>query len=116
MPKKKGTIGEEAAEAFLRSRDYRIVARNFRSSRGEVDIIASRDECLVFVEVKTWDSLADSALEHAVGRRKQQRIVATARYFLSRNPQWADAAVRFDVILLRDNLKRVVHIENAFGA
>ena len=113
--KKKGTDGEEAAEAFLRENGCRILARNFRSRRGEVDIIAQEAERIIFTEVKTWDGLSADALEHAVGRVKQERIVRTARYFLVKNPQWYDFSIRFDVILLSGNMQHITHIKNAFG-
>ena len=116
MNKKKGTLGEEVAEAFLRSLDYRILARNFHSSRGEIDIVAGHGESIIFVEVKTWDGYPAHALEHSVGRQKQNRIMATARYFLSQNPHLQDSHIRFDVILLSGNMNKVNHIQNAFGA
>lgn len=53
-----GQAGESAAEKYLRHKGYRIVARNLRSSVGELDLVAEDGQVLVFVEVKSMSSLA----------------------------------------------------------
>jgi putative endonuclease len=97
----KGRLGEEEAALFLEAEGWSIVARNYRWRGGEVDLVASLDGVLAFVEVKNWDSAGPEDLERAIGRDKRRRIVETAKIFLSRNRQYNDWSVRFDVILVR---------------
>ncbi len=77
-----GQFGERAAAAFLESHGCEIVARNYRWSRAEVDIIAREGKTLHFVEVKTrhWDDV-DLAKE-AVSRRQQGRIMGAAGRYM----------------------------------
>src|SRR2546429_5774086 len=74
-----GALGEEAAADLLRSGGYRIVARNHRCPRGEIDLIAEKGELLVFVEVRTRATGAFGGPEETVNQRKQRRGVAPAR-------------------------------------
>jgi putative endonuclease len=106
----KGLEGERQAEAFLVGQGYEVLARNFRTRRGEVDLIVAKPARLAFVEVKTWDALGRDSLGQAIGAQKQRRIVEVARSYLSRHPRPERPA--FDVILLRG--EEVLHLENAF--
>ena len=109
-----GPIGETVAAVYLRRRGYRVLDRNVRTRRGEIDLVARRGDELVFVEVKSWRRLPVEGLEHAVDRRKQQRIISVARVYAARNAalcrglRW-----RFDVILIRDGVV-AHHVEGAF--
>lgn len=111
----KGLEGENRAARFLGERGYTVLARNFRSSRGEIDIVAEKDDRIVFVEVKNWDFLDRSDLEYAIDRRKQQRIVETSRVFLHSHPQYGGKGIGFDVILVSGKNARIVHYEDAFA-
>jgi putative endonuclease len=106
----KGLAGERRAEAFLIQRGYRVLARNFRTRRGEVDLIVANPDRLAFVEVKTWDALDRDSLGQAVGAAKQRRIIEVARSYLGRHPRPERPA--FDVILLRGG--EVLHLQDAF--
>ncbi len=110
----KGKTGEDAAAVYLEKAGYRIVERNFRTYRGEVDIVALQDDCLVFIEVKTWETLHSENLELAVGPRKRATIIRTARIFLSSRPEYEDSRVRFDIILMRNGRGMVRHLADAF--
>ena len=103
------------AGGFLERKGYRILERNYRSPYGELDIIASKGEMLVFCEVKTR-SCGDimEALE-AVGPRKQERIARTASHYLF-HERPACRRCRFDVIaLLRERGRwRIEHVQDAF--
>ena len=90
-----GQLGEEKACAFLQSRGHRIVARNWRGSHLEVDIISDAPDGLHFVEVKTRLA-ADAAPEEKVDVLKQQRINAAALKYL--NESGSDREVFFDVV------------------
>ena len=112
-----GALGEEAAAELLRKAGYRIVARNHRCSRGEVDVIAEKGDLLVFVEVRTRATAAFGGPEETVGTRKQRRVVAAARDYLAQR-RGPPKAARFDVIAVVDGPAgpALTHFENAFDA
>ena len=111
----KGAAGEARAAEFLCMNGWQVLARNFRTHSGEIDIIASRGDVIVFVEVKSWAVLPAEDLEHSIDRRKQQRIVRTARAFLAGKRDLADRRLRFDVIFLGKGPDDIRHIEDDFG-
>lgn len=110
----RGPIGESIAAVYLRKLGYRIVDRNVRTRRGEIDLVARHGEELVFVEVKSWRRLPTEGLEHAIDRRKQWRMVSVARAYLARNSfQYMSLRQRFDVILIRRG-GVALHVVGAF--
>ena len=90
-----GQLGEDKACEFLQSRGHRIVARNWRGSHLEVDVISEASDGLHFVEVKTRLD-ADATPEEKVDARKQRRISAAALKYL--NESGSDREVFFDVV------------------
>jgi len=106
-----GALGEEAACRYLMTKKYRILARNYRKSCGEIDLIALDGKTLVFVEVKKRASLAFGGPIMAVTAAKQHKIALTAQYFIKENTLKFDS-IRFDVICLLPG--KTEHIENAF--
>ena len=111
----RGRQGEQAAASWLSSGGWTILERNFRTRVGEIDIVAARGATLAFVEVKSWSALPASALEHSIDRRKQARIAHAARVWLSRHPALPGQSLRFDVLFLDGEARRVRHIEDAFN-
>ena len=109
---KKGPAGEAAAVSFLEEKGMQILAKNFRSSRGEIDIVAMEGETLIFAEVKTWSSYGIDALEHALDAKKQRKIIETSKYFLSLHRKYRYMAIRFDVIFISPN--GITHLASAF--
>jgi putative endonuclease len=113
-----GAAGEAAACADLERRGYRILARNARADRVELDVVAERAGVVVFVEVKTRRSGACGAAAEAVDARKRARIARGAAAWLraaGRRPR----RVRFDVITCEPAPRgafRVIHWEGAFDA
>ncbi len=95
-----GRAGEAAAGRFLESRGYRIVARNVRADRVEIDLVARRGPLLVFVEVKSRNSNRHGSPAEAVDRRKQQRLRRGARAWLATESATALGyrRLRFDVV------------------
>lgn len=91
-----GKTGEQKGAAFLQSRGYKIVCRNFRTLSGEIDIVAKKDKEFVFIEVKTRSSLNCGYPEESVNYRKLSRLVKTARYYLLKNK--IDTPCRFEVL------------------
>ena len=112
-----GALGEDAAAEFLEASDYEILKRNFRMKFGEIDIIAEKDGCIVFVEVKTRKSTAFGEPAEYVDVRKQQRIRRAATCYTD----VVNNEVRFDVIEVlykgdenHITVTNINHIENAF--
>jgi putative endonuclease len=91
-----GRRGEEAALAGYRAGGYRVLARNWRCSIGELDLVLVRGSTLVFCEVKTRRGAGLGGPYEAVGWRKQQKLRQLAEAFLSGSSVMADE-VRFDV-------------------
>ena len=110
---KLGRLGERRAAWYYRLRGYAIVARNVRSRGGEIDLIVRRGRTLVFVEVKTRQSLTAGAGYDAVDARKQQQLVTLASQWLTRHPH--PGAIRYDVLSLFWNGRRfvVTHLADA---
>lgn len=94
----RGRRGEVLAACWLCLKGYRLLARNFRSGAGEIDLIARRGATLAMVEVKTRDDLASAS--EALGARQRTRIVRAAEAFLQQRPHLAQLSIRFDVILV----------------
>ncbi len=94
-----GKKGEEEAIKFLRSKGYRILEQNFRLPFGEIDIVASEGDFLVFVEVKTKRDTNVATPEMAVDSRKQRQITKAAIGYLQRR-KIVDKPCRFDVVAI----------------
>jgi len=92
-----GFSGERLAEKFLVERGYTVVARNFRTREGEIDLICRDHGVLVFVEVKTRRSARFGAPEEAVTYKKLQRLRSAGFAFLVEHPC---RSFRFDVIAI----------------
>lgn len=95
-----GARAEDAALRFLGARGLRLVARNFRCSGGEIDLVMLEDQTLVVVEVRYRRSqrLVDPAL--TVTATKRRRLLHAAASFLQRHPAHTARALRFDVMAL----------------
>ena len=95
-----GRRGEAVAEAFLRSRRYTIVARNYRCRLGEIDLVALDGTTLVFVEVRSRRGDVAGTPFESVDARKQARVARVAQHFLAARG-WIERDARFDVIGVR---------------
>jgi len=107
-----GKKGEDQAALTLEAAGMSIIARNFRSKRGEIDIIALDGETVVFIEVKAWSAFGIENLSYSLGPKKQGKIIETAKYFLSIHRQYNGRAVRFDVVFV--GKEAVTHLASAF--
>ena len=117
MSTAKGREGEERASRYLRRHGYRIVDRNVRAGRGELDIVAQKDDILALVEVKSHKSREQGLL--AVHEDKCQRLRSAATAYLGRNPQFATLQCRFDLIILTPRgginpFPKVEHLQDVF--
>jgi putative endonuclease len=110
-------LGERAARRHLRGRGLKFLTANFRSGRGEIDLIFRDADCLVFVEVKTRSSEDWTRPAAAVDARKRRRLSQTALDYLRRlkDPR---VKIRFDIVevLLADGeVREVRHLPNTFS-
>lgn len=112
-----GIIGEDCAADLLIQKGYQIIARNYHSRFGEIDIIAQNNSYLVFAEVKTRDENYFVSPLEAVTVGKQKKLYKTALLYLQSHP--TKLQPRFDVIGINTTgsnftVKTMEHIENAF--
>lgn len=112
-----GKYGEKIATEYLKHLKYKIIERNFRCKRGEIDIIAydESEKVIVFVEVKTRTNVKYGTPKEAVKKVKQKHIKLVATYY---NYIYGiyDISSRFDVIevFLNNNKYKINHIKSAF--
>jgi len=113
----RGRRGEDRAARYLKRHGYRIIDRNVRAGRGELDIISLKDEILVFVEVKAHQSREQGLL--AVHEDKCERLRSAANAYLGKTPKFMGLQCRFDLIILtpRDGMNPfpvVEHLQDIF--
>ena len=110
----KGREGEDFVCEYLTTLGWKILERNYRSRRAEIDIIAIDNDELVFVEVKRWDTLDFEAIEYGIDGRKCQRIISCSKYYLTENEWYQNNSVRYDVVFHKGCMSGLEHIRNAF--
>lgn len=112
-----GNYGEDLAKNFLNDKGYKIIATNFRSSTGEIDIIARHNDILIFIEVKSRFSSNYGFPIEAVNYIKYKKLLNTAKYYLYKN-KITNNFIRFDVIEVfldsESKKSKINHIEDAF--
>src|SRR5438876_584205 len=111
-----GQLGERAARKHLRRLGMKYLTANFRSPRGELDLIFRDGDCLVFVEVKTRSSETWTRPAAAVNARKRRLLTQTALDYLKllKNPA---VKIRFDIVevlLEEGTVHEVRHLPNTF--
>ncbi len=110
-----GERGETIAYDYLTHKGYKIVARNWRHRKAEIDLIAWDDKTLVFIEVKTRSNDLFGKPEVSVDDKKETLIIAAASaYMESIDYEWA---VRFDIISIvvhNEDAAKIQHFEDAF--
>ena len=113
-----GAVGEALAAGHLERRGYRIMARNVRLGRGEIDLVALDAGTVVFVEVKGNRGRRYGAPEEMVTAVKQRRLTRLATWYLQRRG-WIGRPARFDVVAIDwepDGSVAVRHYRDAFPA
>jgi putative endonuclease len=113
-----GAFGERLAAAHLESKGYHILERNYRRREGEIDIVAARGGCLVFVEVRTRRGQERGSAVESVSAAKGARLVALAEAYCQERPDLPPDR-RIDVVAVElspaGRLLSIQHIENAVG-
>lgn len=111
-----GRLGEDAAWSYLQAQGFRLIARNWRAGRQEIDIIAEDPHgVLVFVEVKASRGEGKGAPGDRVDGRKRLRVQRVAERFIAEKG-WQDREMRFDVVTLisQGGTTSLAHHANAF--
>ena len=93
-----GAKAEDAAKAMLMQAGFTIVQTNYKSCYGEIDIIATLKQLIIFVEVKHRKIKSLVTATESITIKKQQNIIQTAQIFLQQHACYQDYDMRFDVI------------------
>jgi len=109
----KGKLGEEIAFKYIISKGGKVIEKNYRTKMGEVDIIAKLNGELVFVEVKSRSNINYGYPSESVNYKKKRKITNVAKYYILDN-SLENLSIRFDVIEIYFNEKKINHIVNAF--
>ena len=110
-----GKAGEELAANYLIENGFKILEKNWKNRFEEIDLIATKDDFLVIVEVKTRSSMAFGGTNDFVGLKKQRNLINAAEaYIISRN---SNLETRFDIISIHlTGDKNVIdHVQHAFS-
>lgn len=110
----KGKLGEELASKFLIDNGYKIIDQNNSTKFGELDIIASKNEILVFVEVKFKQTEDYGTPEEMIGQNKLSQVRRTAELYLLTNPDIEKQFQKYqiDAICIVEETGRISHYEN----
>ena len=106
MSRAKGDIAEERASEYLQSCGYFVVERNFYSRFGEIDIIASKDDALHFIEVKSANEY-ELAIQN-ITPTKLSRLIKTAHVYMKKNG--LDVDFMLDAVVVTP--KEIILLEN----
>ena len=111
---KLGKEGEDIATKFLLSKNHKILARNWRISHLELDIVTKFEDLIIFVEVKTRSNSAFGMPETFVTHKKQKHIAKAAQAYL--NKYKIKSEIRFDIIsiILNEKHRKLKYIKGAF--
>jgi len=114
--KAKGDMGESIALKFLRKQGFKIIETNYKAKMGEIDIIAKKDKCLHFIEVKYRQELRFGAGRDAVHSRKQRTIRNVANLYLIQNKLQFKINACFDVLEIHSigGVDTIEHLVNCF--
>jgi putative endonuclease len=113
---RRGELGERAAKKYLKQQGLKFLTANFRSGRGEIDLIFRDGDCLAFVEVKARSSETWTRPAAAVNAERRRRLSRTALDYLRllKNPA---VKIRFDIVevlLSEGKVHEVRHLPNTF--
>ena len=111
-----GKLGEDIAAKYLENKRYKIIARNYRKKWGELDIVASKNNELVFVEVKTQSRGFEWRPEENITQHKKHQLSRIINTYLKESQVPENQNWRIDVLAIELDLKaqnaRVEHIKN----
>ena len=109
-----GQAAEKIAAEYLTAKGLKLIASNYRSRFGEIDLIMQDGASLVFIEVRLRKNKTFGGGEESITASKQHKIAITAEYYLQ---QHGSQACRFDALLMdKADTKSIMWIKNAFEA
>lgn len=112
--KERGMLGEKVAVNYLKKNNYNILEKNYKNKLGEIDIIAEKDDIIIFIEVKARTSNKFGFPYEAVDNRKRKKIINTALAYI-KFKMLKEIQFRFDIIEVYLNKPfKIKHIKNAF--
>ncbi|MFK7900181.1 MAG: YraN family protein [Cyclobacteriaceae bacterium] len=107
-----GNEGERKAQDYLASEGCTILETNFRYKRGEIDIIAQKNDILLFIEVKQRKNSQFGSPEGFVDSKKEALIQSVAEDYLEKK-NWS-GRIRFDILSIESNTGNITYFEDAF--
>jgi len=111
--KELGLEGEQIAANYLQKKGWGILEMNYRYSRSEIDLIASKSDMIIFVEVKTRTNTNFGLPEHFVDEKKAKNIMMGAEHYIH-EINW-NGNIRFDIIsIIKKDSIEIKHFEDAF--
>lgn len=116
----RGAQAERWARQYLEQRGLRTLTRNYRTPKGEIDLIMMHGDTLVFVEVRLRQHSGFASAAQSIDSAKQRRIIAAARHYLQATQLWEKVPCRFDAMCLgkehgNGQAYRVEWLQNAFS-
>ena len=109
-----GQFGEKIAANYLTKKGYQIIARNYHTREGEIDLVCQKDEVIVFVEVKTRTSRRFGWPEEAVTEEKLEKMAMTAEKYIEENRINSEWQIDIISIIANRTAKtaRINHLKN----
>ncbi len=119
--KEKGNFAESIVSNFLEKQNFQILSRNFTIKGGEIDIIAKKEDLIIFVEVRSWSRVfwEEGTPLQTISKAKMKRIIKTAKYYLLKNRYNIDNFfIRFDVagVVGEEKEQKIEYFEGAFDS
>ena len=102
-----GAVGEIIAEMYMKKNGYKIIQRNYETSTGEIDLIAKKNDMLVFIEVKTRTNQQYGLPEESINIARANRIRKVALCFISDPKGNRNSDIRFDIISILADRKKL---------
>ena len=117
-PYRQGMLAEERAFSYLKEKGLQALDRNYRTHRGEIDIIMQDKETVVFVEVRARTNNYTMDILETIDHRKRSRIILASHHYLQKTKRTNKSICRFDVVLLTGppESAKIDWIKNAFEA
>lgn len=114
----KGITAENIACEYLARQGLTLLARNYRSRRGEIDLIMRDRDVVVFIEVRSRKHNRTMNVIESINPQKCERIILTSQQYLQSSKVFRDSICRFDIVLVTGQLDRaeIEWIKNAFEA
>lgn len=112
-----GRFGELLAKEYFKNAGYTILAENYRTLLGELDLVIKKNDTIIFVEVRTRSTISHGSPEESITRSKRERLIRLALQFCAQHCLYAQN-LRFDVVAINivGEKSEIKHISNAFFA